>query len=107
MSETGLMRQIRKALNDTHRVRVVRNSVGFDEIRGLRYGLGIGSADLVGILRSGRVFVIEVKTPRGRTRPEQRTWAAAIRRWGGFAAFARSIDEALAALERAENGESE
>lgn len=73
-----------------------------------RYGLGEGSADLVGIVHgSGRVFALEVKTATGRLRDAQRRWAEATRKRGGFVAVARSAEEALAALARAENGECE
>lgn len=102
------MRQIRLALNETGRVRVVRNSVGFDPQARVRYGLGVGSADLVGLLRaSGRVFAVEVKTATGRLSPDQRRWLQALRSLGGFACVARSVPDALAALDRAEQGASE
>lgn len=105
--ETIIMRNIRLAVNRTGRARVVRNNVGLDATSGVRYGLGIGSADLVGMLRSGRVFALEVKSGPGRLTTEQRAWIAAVRRWGGFATVVRSVEDALAALERAEAGASE
>ena len=107
MTESHLLQQIRQALNRTQRVRVVRNSVGVDEARGVRYGLGVGSSDLIGMLPTGRVFALEIKTPTGRLRPEQKTWLTAVRRWGGFAAVARNIDDAMSALTRAEQGQCE
>ena len=102
--ETALSKSIRLALNRTMRVRLMDNEVGVDTIKGVRYGLGTGSADLVGILKSGRVFCLEVKTPSGRVRPEQNAWLESVRRWGGFAAVVRSLDDAVAALARAEQG---
>lgn len=104
--ETVIMRNVRLALNRTGRARLVRNNVGVDAAHGIRYGLGVGSADLVGMLRSGRVFCLEVKAG-GRTTREQAAWLASVRRWGGFAAVVRSVEDAMAALERAEQGESE
>lgn len=101
------MRQIREAVNLTGRARLVRNQVGFDQERKLRYGLGIGSADLVGVIPGGRLFALEVKTSAGRTTPEQLAWLRAVRRWGGFAAIVRSVDDAIAALGRAEQGACE
>ena len=62
-----------------------------------RYGLAPGSADLVGLL-NGRFFALEVKTPTGRLRPEQKLWMELVRRAGGFAAVARSVDEARSAV---------
>ncbi len=107
MNESTILKAIRLALNRTRRVRVVRNTVGVDADRGVRYGLGVGSADLIGMLPTGRVFAIEVKTPTGRLSSHQHTWLAAVRRWGGFAAVARSTDDALDALARAESGACE
>lgn len=102
MTETTIMKKIRKAVNLDGRARLVRNNTGFDLQTKVRYGLGIGGADLVGLLRdSGRVFAIEVKTPIGRLSAEQKAWLAAVRRFGGFAAVARSETEALAAVDRA------
>ncbi len=102
--ETQLMQAIRYAVNRTGRARLMRNSVGYDAEARVRYGLGVGSADLVGMLRGGRVFVLEVKTASGRTTSEQQAWLDTVRRFGGFAAVVRSVDDALAALERAEAG---
>ena len=107
MTESTLLKKIRQAINLDGRARIVRNTVGFDSERKVHYGLGIGSADLVGLLRSGRVFTLEVKAPGGRVQPEQAAWLAAVRRWGGFAAIVRSVAEALAALDRAEAGACE
>lgn len=104
-SERFLLAAVKKAINNDGRARVARNTVGFDEDRAVRYGLGIGSADLVGIVRgSGRVFALEVKTDRGRTSPEQDTWLESVRRMGGFAAVVRSEEEAMSAVKRATQG---
>ena len=71
----------------------------------VRYGLAKGSSDLIGILKpSGRLVSLEVKTESGRVSPEQELWLAMIRRFGGFAAVVRSVDDALAALDRARAG---
>lgn len=106
-AETPIMRAVRAAIARTGRARLLRNNVGYDAATKVRYGLNAGSPDLVGCLRSGRVFCLEVKTPVGRISAEQKAWATAARRWGCFVAFVRSADDALAALERAEKGESE
>lgn len=106
-AETPIMRDIRAAVARSGRARLLRNNVGFDREKKMRYGLSIGSPDLVGCLRSGRVFCLEVKTPTGRISPEQKAWATAARKWGCFVAFVRTPAEALDALERAERGDSE
>jgi hypothetical protein len=106
--ETKIMQEIRQAVNLDGRCRLVRNNTGVDKQTHVRYGLGLGGADLVGLIRgSGRGFAIEVKTPIGRLSPEQRAWLAAFRALGGFAAVARSTDEALACVDRACAGASE
>lgn len=107
MRESTIQAQIRQALNLTNRVRIVRNATGFDLEHKQRYGLGIGGADLVGLLLSGRGFALEIKTPIGRLSKEQTAWLSAFRRFGGFAAVARSLDDAMAALIRAESGQSQ
>lgn len=108
-AETALTRNIRLALNRTGRVRIVRNNTGVDTAAGIRYGLGVGGADLVGILQnSGRVVALECKMPKARgATPEQLAWLSAVRRFGGFACVVRSIEDALAAIDRAERGACE
>ena len=124
MSETALMRQIRAAVNALPGVRLWRNNSGVG--RGLSnpgvvtYGLGEGSADLVGVCRveeasgygsgpmvTGRFFAIEVKTKTGRVSAEQAAWARCVRELGGFCATVRSVDDALAAVERCRRGDAE
>jgi hypothetical protein len=75
----------------------------------ITYGVGgAGGSDLVGILRgSARWFVLEVKTPIGRATEEQVLFIDLIRAAGGFGAFVRSVDDAVAALERAVTGACE
>lgn len=108
MKESTIMAAIRQAVNLSQRARLLRNSVGFDSETRVRYGLGVGSPDLVGVLLpTGRAIGLEVKTPTGRIRPEQTAWATAARRAGMFVAFVRSVDDALAAIDRAHRGDSE
>lgn len=105
-SEAEILREARKAINLDGRARVLRNSVGFDDVRKVHYGLGVGSADLVGFLLDGsaRVFALEVKSARGRVSEEQKAWLSFVQRCGGFAAVVRSEVEALEAVERALRG---
>ena len=113
MSETALMKNIRCALNKTGRVRVVRNQVAkgwFSRTQGgaeawyMTFGLGLGSPDLVGTLRGGRCFCVEVKSSTGRVEEDQTRWHKSARAWGIFVCVARSEKEALDALARAEAG---
>lgn len=101
-NETQLMIHIREALLATGRVMLWRNNSGMLKAAGgraIRYGLGIGSADLIGLIRgNGRFFALEIKTSTGRVSPEQTAWIGAVCAAGGFARVVRSVDEALAAL---------
>lgn len=113
--EAALTYEIRLALGIEPDLVLWRNSTGVarhpdtrGHVRAQRFGLAVGSADLVGILGpSGRFFALEVKTPDGRLTSEQSAWLALVRKRGGFAAVVRSRDEALAALQRARTGASE
>lgn len=111
--ESVIQADVIKALNKTKRCLVKRNTVGVAVTHGrfITYGLGTGSTDLVGLLKGGRVFCLEIKTPTGKTAParaeEQEKWREAVRQWGGFATVVRSVTEALEALTRAEQGESQ
>lgn len=100
MSERHLMDSIRAALCAVDGVRVWRNNVGVDTMRGIRYGLGVGSPDLVGIAW-GRFVGLEVKTPTGRVSKEQTMWLDMVRRFGGVAGVARSVEDAIAIVEEA------
>lgn len=94
------MDSIRAALCAIEGVRVWRNNVGVDTMRGIRYGLGVGSPDLVGIAW-GRFVGLEVKTPTGRVSKEQTMWLDMVRRFGGVAGVARSVEDAIAIVEEA------
>jgi hypothetical protein len=123
VNETALMRQIRAACNALPGVRLWRNNVGGakTDARGwVAYGLGEGSADLVGVCRVavyagdgvastlvGRLFALEVKTAKGVVSDAQRAWAQCVRDLGGFCVTVRSVDEAIAAVERCRRGERE
>ena len=57
-----------------------------------------GVSDLIGWTH-GRFVAIEVKAPRGRLTDEQAAFLDLVRRSGGLAGVARSIDDARAILE--------
>ena len=107
-SEGALQDAIRLALAHEPDLVLWRNNVGIAEHRGarVRYGLAVGSADLVGIL-DGRFIALEIKTATGRASQEQRQWLTLVRRYGGFAAIVRSVEEAREAISRARRGDSE
>jgi hypothetical protein len=62
-------------------------------------GMGVhpGFADLI-VLSGGRVLFLEVKSPTGRLRPEQRAFREEVQAQGFGWALVRSLDDALGAL---------
>lgn len=108
--ETVTQQAIREALGLDTRVVLWRNNTGAYKKDGrvVRYGLCVGSSDLIGILRqNGRFVALEVKTPDGKASPEQLMFLEFVRREGGFAAIVRSPVEAREAITRACAGESQ
>jgi hypothetical protein len=101
MRESEIQSRIRQAINQTDKARVMRNSVGFDFDKRIRYGLGVGSPDLIGVLRNGRVFALECKAKNGRLSTEQAAWWLAARQWGITGGVAKSVEDALLLLEAA------
>jgi len=108
-AETDLQQRIRLALGTRSDLRLFRNQVGQlpDPRTGrlVQFGLARGSADLIGwrtititpdmVGRQVAVFTsIEVKTERGRIRPEQHAWLTAVTGAGGIAGIARSVQDA-------------
>lgn len=58
-------------------------------------GLPKGFSDLFGFrLSDGRAVFIEVKSPTGKVRPEQRNFIEQMRSNGALAGIARSVEEA-------------
>ena len=104
MGESRISKDIRKAINESGRARIVRNNVGMDLEHGVRYGCGLGSPDFIGVLRDGRSFCIECKAIRGHASFNQLAWWHAARKWGVLGGIARSVDEAMALLDAADGG---
>jgi hypothetical protein len=126
VAERDIMHAIRAALGADPRVVLWRNDVGAGERKvsasktiHTRYGLAVGSSDLVGIVRVplahpigpttylGRFIGLEVKTDVGRTTADQDLFLSLVRRYGGFACVVRSVPDALAAVDRCISGGSE
>ena len=61
----------------------------------IRYGLCNGSSDVIGVAKDGRFLAVEVKTATGRVSPAQVQFLDAVRRAGGRAGVARSVEDAL------------
>jgi hypothetical protein len=99
--ETAIVGAIKEALALEPGLLISRNNTGslYDRHgRPVRFGLGRGSADLVGCL-DGRYIALEVKTPKGKTSGWQDAWLQSVRDAGGFACVVRSVFEARAAVE--------
>jgi hypothetical protein len=112
--ERDIQHAIRLALGADPRVVLWRNDVGAGERKigsktiHTRYGLAVGSSDLIGLLApSGRFLALEVKTETGRVSADQTLFINLVRSKGGFAAVVRSVDDALQAIERASAGATE
>ena len=127
--EADLMKRTRAALSKEPDVVIFRNNVGaLRDERGVKvtYGLGVGSADLVGSLtvmadglierpdrtfgpvtrqRVARSLAIEVKRPGEKPTPEQVAWQEAMRRAGWVVAICTSPEEALDLIGRARRWE--
>ena len=93
MSEGQIQDRIRLVLSDAGIV-AWRNNTGFDEQRRVRYGLCVGSSDLIAILPGGRFAAIEIKTATGRLSKEQRMFAELVTLKGGVFVVLRSEEEA-------------
>ena len=59
---------------------------------------------IIGIARGGRFVALEVKSETGRVTKEQATFIALVRHMGGVGEVVRSVEEAMAAVDRAVKG---
>jgi len=114
VTESEIQHGIRIALGRVPDLRLFRNNVGVADVKGskVRFGLCKGSSDLIGFLRLevdgkkiARFISLEIKTETGRTTTEQDLWLELVRAFGGFACVVRSVEDAVAAIERARKGE--
>lgn len=99
-NETSIMHRIMLALSDAGCL-IWRNNTGSVKTtdgRFVKFGLCVGSADLIGIAPGGRFLAIEVKTSKGRATTEQQKFVNAVLTRGGIAGIVRSPEEALVLL---------
>ena len=71
------------------------SQVTLTNARMIRFGLAVGSSDIVGIAPCGRFIAIEIKTSKGRPTKEQLRFIEAVNNAGGKAGIARSVEDAL------------
>jgi len=103
LSESAIQDSIKRAAPALG-VLLFRNNSGVARRR-VRFGLAVGSSDLIGLLvPSGRFIAIEVKSASGKPTEEQLAFLDAVRAAGGFGAIVRSLDEARDAIARARSG---
>ena len=75
-----------------------RNNTGvLPDRRGkpVRFGLCVGSSDIIGIAPDGVFFAVECKTAKGRATDKQHNFISAVVRQGGRAGIARTAQEAV------------
>lgn len=104
-TEREIETEVRVALSKAH-LQVWKHRVELCPSCGARpkrgQGLGLGAADLICIVPPhGRFVAIEMKSPKGRVADEQYAWLSQVRKYGGVAGVARSVDEAFALVELA------
>ena len=112
-SEAEIQAEIWKAIGSRPDTRLFRNNQGIATHAGgqrVKYGLANpGGSDLIGLHavtitpdmvgQTLAVFTaLEIKTPTGAIRPEQRTFIEFVRSFGGKAGIVRSVADAEAVL---------
>lgn len=100
-SEANIQSQIMMALSEAGCL-ILRNNVGAwkdKSGRWIKYGVGgVGGSDLIGISPTGAFMAIECKTKTGTIRDGQREFIWLVRKMGGLAGIARSVDDAMKIL---------
>jgi len=71
------------------------SQVTLTNARMIRFGLAVGSSDIIGVAPCGRFIAIEIKTSKGRATKEQLRFFEAVNNAGGIAGIARSVEDAL------------
>ena len=103
--EHSIQNEIRVALSSC--AVVFRVNVGTIETPDGRYfsvGLPKGFPDLFGFRKSDKqIFFIEVKTPTGQIRKEQRRFIRAMQLMGVLAGVARSVEDAFKIIGEGDN----
>lgn len=101
MPESGIQKKIMLALSEAG-CTVWRNNTGrFLNPNGqlVKFGLCVGSSDLIGITPDGRFLAIEVKGNRGKVSEHQKNFINHVISKGGIAGVARSAEDAIRLLD--------
>ena len=105
-SEAQIQRAILAALGSRPDVRIFRNDVGMAvdprTRQHVRFGLCVGSSDLIGIVAPrGRLLALEVKSANGAATAAQLAFIAMVNQLGGVGRIVRSVAEAQQAADEA------
>ena len=98
MKESDLMRDIQIAAS-IKGWRLLRNNTGCVKAsngKRIRFGLHVGSSDLIGwrtVNRVAQFVAVEVKTAKGITTKAQQQFLQAVIRAGGIGIIARSVED--------------
>ena len=99
--ETVLQNEIRLALSEI--AIVFRANVGKVRMADGRFfdtGLPKGFSDLFGFRKSdGKIFYIEIKTEKGRLRPDQKHFLKTMSEYNTITGVARSVEDAMKIVE--------
>lgn len=99
--EAAALAEVLKALRTHPSVAwVERMNTGAIKVgnRFVRFGF-VGSSDLIGMMRDGRFLGVEVKSNKGRLRPEQAVFLELVRSNGGVAFVAKDCRDVYKCLE--------
>lgn len=109
--EIAIQNEIRTALAEAGTMNFRNNCGALKDREGrlVRYGLHVGSSDIIGIKKIkitpemvgqeiGQFIAIEVKTEKGKATQAQENFIRMVRKHGGIAGVARSVEEALAII---------
>ena len=71
------------------------SQVTLTNARMIRFGLAVGSSDIIGVAPCGRFLALEIMTSKGSPTKEHLRFFEAVNNAGGIAGIARSVEDAL------------
>lgn len=76
-----------------------RKSDGVTRERFVRFNGAPGISDVIGCMKGGRLIAVEVKRPGKKATEDQASFLDAVRKAGGVAILAYSVDDVVKAME--------